>query len=71
MPRWRACRGSSMLMNDPKNSSASSGMSGIDTAPLPGAEVQRPAADLDHLGVAQDGLEALDEPAHRVVRRDR
>ena len=35
MPRWRAWRGSSMLMNDPKNSSASAGMSGIDTAPLP------------------------------------
>ena len=35
MPRWRAWRGSSMLMNDPKNSSASGGRSGIDTAPLP------------------------------------
>ena len=35
MPRWRACRGSSMLMNDPKNSMASAGMSGIDTAPWP------------------------------------
>ena len=35
MPRWRACRGSSMLMNEPKNSSASAGMSGIDTAPWP------------------------------------
>ena len=35
IPRWRAWRGSSMLMNEPKNSSASAGMSGIDTAPLP------------------------------------
>ncbi len=35
MPRCRAWRGSSMLMNDPKKSSASTGMSGIDTAPLP------------------------------------
>ena len=35
MPRWRAWRGSSMLMNDPKKSSASEGMSGMDTAPWP------------------------------------
>ena len=35
MPRWRAWRGSSMLMNDPKNSNASAGRSGIDTAPRP------------------------------------
>ena len=33
--RWRAWRGLSMLMNEPKNSSACSGRSGIDTAPLP------------------------------------
>ncbi len=35
IPRCRTCRGSSMLMNDPKNSIASAGMSGIDTAPRP------------------------------------
>ena len=35
IPRWRAWRGSSMAMNDPKNSIASAGMSGIDTAPRP------------------------------------
>ena len=35
MPRWRAWRGSSMLMNEPKKLSASSGMSGTETAPLP------------------------------------
>ena len=35
MPRWRAWRGSSMLMNEPKNSSASIGMSGMATAPCP------------------------------------
>jgi hypothetical protein len=35
MPRCRAWRGSSMLMNEPKNSIAASGMSGIDTAPRP------------------------------------
>ena len=29
MPRWRAWRGSSMVMNEPKNSSASAGMSGM------------------------------------------
>ena len=71
MPRWRAWRGSSMLMNEPKNSSASAGMSGIDTAPLPGAEVQRAPADLDDLGVAGGGVEVLGLPAHRVVERGR
>ena len=35
MPRWRAWRGSSMLMNDPKNSIASAGMSGIEMEPRP------------------------------------
>jgi hypothetical protein len=35
MPRWRAWRGSSMAMNEPKNSSASAGMSMIDTDPRP------------------------------------
>ena len=35
MPRWRAWRGSSMLMNDPKNSMASMGRSGMATAPWP------------------------------------
>ena len=35
MPRWRAWRGSSMAMNDPKNSMASAGMSAIDTEPFP------------------------------------
>ncbi len=35
MPRCRACRGSSMAMNEPKNSSASAGMSMTDTEPRP------------------------------------
>ena len=35
IPRWRACRGSSMLMNEPKNSSASAGMSAMLVDPLP------------------------------------
>ena len=35
MPRWRACRGSSMTMNDPKNSIASAGRSGIEVEPRP------------------------------------
>ena len=71
MPRWRAWRGSSMLMNEPKNSRASAGMSGIDTAPLPGAEVLRAAADLDHLGVAGDGVEPLRLPRSSGCRTRR
>ncbi len=35
MPRWRAWRGSSMVMNEPKNSMASVGMSWIEIDPLP------------------------------------
>ena len=35
MPRWRAWRGSSMPMNEPKNSMASAGMSAIDVEPRP------------------------------------
>ena len=35
MPRCRAWRGSSMVMNDPKNSSASVGMSWIEIEPWP------------------------------------
>ena len=59
MPRWRAWRGSSMVMNDPKNSSRLDRHVEIDVDPLPGAEVQRALADLDHLGVAGDGPELL------------
>ena len=67
MPRWRAWRGSSMLMNEPKNSSASAGMSAIDVEPWPGAEVLRAPADLDDLGVAGHGVEvARASPRHRV-----
>ena len=35
MPRWRAWRGSSMAMNEPKNSSASAGMSAMLVDPRP------------------------------------
>ena len=35
MPRWRAWRGSSMPMNEPKNSIASVGMSAIEIDPCP------------------------------------
>ncbi len=35
MPRKRAWRGSSIVMNDPKNSAASGGMSAIDVEPWP------------------------------------
>ena len=35
MPRWRAWRGSSIVMNEPKNSMASVGMSWIEIDPLP------------------------------------
>ena len=35
MPRWRAWRGSSMPMNEPKNSAASAGMSMIEVEPWP------------------------------------
>ena len=35
MPRWRAWRGSSIVMNEPKNSAASAGMSWIVVEPWP------------------------------------
>ena len=35
MPRWRAWRGSSMVMKDPKYSAASVGMSTIEIDPCP------------------------------------
>lgn len=35
MPRWRAWRGSSVVTNEPKDSSASAGMSAIEIDPLP------------------------------------
>ena len=71
MPRWRAWRGSSMLMNEPKNSSASAGMSGIDTAPWPEQKSCGPAADLDHLGVAGDRVEASRSPRSSGCRTRR
>ena len=55
-----------MVMNEPKNSRASAGMSAMVRAPAR-AEVLRAAADLDHLGVAGHGEEVVRDAGHRVL----
>ena len=51
MPRWRAWRGLSMAMNDPKNSMVSAGMSKMLTEPLPEQKSCGRLADLEDVGV--------------------
>ena len=57
MPRWRAWRGSSMLMNEPKNSIASAGHVGDGDRALAGAELLGLPADLDDLVEGEGGVE--------------